>query len=80
MVCSSSLGTLYLIKIVTNETGGTCLSEDKVWKQLHAFKNGESSSCTSLSTYDDCIVTIGDNGSINFLTMNAGILRTIGNK
>lgn len=77
-MCSSSFGSLYLLKINTDETGGIYISEDKTWNKLHTFKN-DVSSCSSLSVYDEDIVTVGENGSINLLTLNHEKVRTIGN-
>lgn len=77
-MCSSSFGSLYLLKINTSETGGIYISEEKTWDKLHKFKNGDSSSCTCLSVYDEDIVTVSENGSINCLSAEREIVRTIG--
>lgn len=59
--------------------GGIYVSESKTWNKLHTFKDGDISSCSSLSVYDEDIVTGGENGSLNLLTVNHEKIRTIGN-
>ena len=47
--------------------------------RIHTFENGDYSSCSSFATYETDIVTVGEDGRINFLTAQRPIIvKTIG--
>lgn len=65
---STSLGTLKLFKIIGDISGSYTLTEQIQWHKLHGFNNGDEASCTSFDTYESDVVTVGEDGRINFLT------------
>lgn len=68
LIASSSLGSVFQLRVSVNERGTTDISEDVSWKNIHKFKNDETSSCTSFAVYDRDIASIGEDGSIHLLT------------
>lgn len=80
MVASTSAGSLFLIKVVDHENDIYEIKVKVPWNDLHKFPSGEASPCTGLSHYEEDIVTIGEDGRINFLTARREtLIRTIGN-
>ncbi|EFA03069.1 nucleoporin Nup43 [Tribolium castaneum] len=79
-VASSSSGCVSLLKI-TSEHGIDPLIERKIyWEGVHKFPNGENCPCTAFCTYDNDIVSVGEDGSINLLNaQNQNVIRTIEN-
>lgn len=47
------------------------LQNEITWKDLHFFKNGDIGSCTALAVYDMDIVTVGEDGCINLLSVQS---------
>ncbi|KAJ3634208.1 hypothetical protein MTP99_011112 [Tenebrio molitor] len=79
-VTTSSLGSVHLMKIVS-EHGIEPVIESKInWEYIHNFPNGEISPCTSFSTYDNDVATVGEDGTINLLnSQNQNVVRKIDN-
>lgn len=79
-VASSSSGSLYYYKIVTENTGAISIVEETSWKNIHKFKNGDDCSCTAFATYENDVVTTGEDGTINLLNVNSkNVVRSLGN-
>ncbi|KAK9872710.1 hypothetical protein WA026_018844 [Henosepilachna vigintioctopunctata] len=56
------------------------MKKGTVWKNIHSFENGESNLCTSITSYDQDIVSVGEDGRINLLTLSSeSIVRTYDN-
>ncbi|GLV31898.1 Nucleoporin 43kD [Carabus blaptoides fortunei] len=68
LVASTSDGSVNLLRVTDRENEAVDIKEQVNWKQIHKFKNSDPTSCTGLSTYDEDIVTIGEDGRINLLT------------
>ncbi|RZC32495.1 nucleoporin Nup43 [Asbolus verrucosus] len=79
-VTSSSLGSVYLMKI-SSEHGIEPLIENKIsWEGIHKFPNEEISPCTAFATNDNDIVSVGEDGTINLLnSQNQSIFRKFNN-
>lgn len=66
------------MKIVTSNEH-VDLKNEITWRNIHSFKNGESSPCTALALYENDIATVGEDGCINLLTAQSQIVvRKIG--
>lgn len=79
LVASTSDGSVNLLRVTDYGNEAVDIKEQVNWKQIHKFKNSDPTSCTGLSTYDEDIVTIGEDGRINLLTSRRETLvRTIG--
>ncbi|CAH1111095.1 unnamed protein product [Psylliodes chrysocephalus] len=75
---SSSSGSAYLTRVIPSYSESTSLKNEIEWKNIHQFKNGDASPCTSVTVYDNDIVTVGEDGSINLLNgKSSKILRKI---
>lgn len=70
-VASSSSGSADLVKISYSDMKNINLENQISWKDIHYFKNGEVSSCTALAVYDTDIVTVGEDGCINLLSLQS---------
>ncbi|KAG5871197.1 hypothetical protein JTB14_025097 [Gonioctena quinquepunctata] len=70
-VTSSSSGSAHLMKIIPSYTENVALKNEIEWKEIHGFKNGDTSPCTSLAVYENDIVTVGEDGRINLLNAKA---------
>lgn len=68
---SSSSGSADLMKISYSELKSSYLENELSWKDIHYFKNGDQSSCTALAVYDTDIVTVGEDGCINLLSIQS---------
>lgn len=78
-MASTSDGSVNLLRVTDRGNEAVDIKEQVNWKQIHKFKNSDPTSCTGLSTYDEDIVTIGEDGRINLLTSRRETLvRTIG--
>ena len=77
---SSSQGSVHLMKI-SSEHGLEPVIESKIrWEGIHKFPNDEISPCTAFCTYDNDIVSVGEDGNINLLNSNnQNVVRTIEN-
>ncbi|XP_066140694.1 nucleoporin Nup43 [Euwallacea fornicatus] len=76
--CSSSSGSAHLMKVAISEVGQYSIENYTEWKDIHHFKNGESSPCTALATHENDVVTVGEDGRINVLTaQSADVVRSI---
>ncbi|XP_028132320.1 nucleoporin Nup43 [Diabrotica virgifera virgifera] len=79
-VTSSSSGSAHLKKIIPSYTESTTLKNEVSWSKIHEFKNGDESPCTSLTTYENDIVTVGEDGTINLLNAKSPkVVRKIDN-
>lgn len=79
-VTASSNGSVDLFKINYDEKDEISLLNVKNWKNIHNFTNGDSCACTSLATYDTDIVSIGEDGRINLLTLSSeSVVRSLDN-
>ncbi|OXU27468.1 hypothetical protein TSAR_011206 [Trichomalopsis sarcophagae] len=65
-VCSSSAGNVKVLKL-QNEPFPE-IKEENAWDKIHRFRYKEPASCTALSTFEQDIVTVGEDGRINLLT------------
>ncbi|XP_011495665.1 PREDICTED: nucleoporin Nup43 [Ceratosolen solmsi marchali] len=65
-VASSSLGTVKVLKLQDNPYPD--IKEESTWDLIHRFNQKEPASCTALSTFEQDIVTVGEDGRINLLT------------
>ncbi|XP_046427457.1 nucleoporin Nup43 [Neodiprion virginianus] len=75
-VASSSIGTVQLLQIQENPYAQ--FKERLSWNFLHKFPASDYASCTAISTFEQDIVTVGEDGTINLLTANQKIpVRTI---
>lgn len=75
-VASSSLGTVILLNISDNPYSQ--FKKRMAWENLHSFKTLEHAPCTGLSTFEQDIATVGEDGKINLLTASeAKPVRTI---
>lgn len=68
---SSSNGSADLLKISYSDLKNSYLENKLTWKNLHYFKNGDSSPCTALAVYDTDVVTVGEDGCINLLSIQS---------
>lgn len=69
---------MYLFSISSSDIDSLRIVQEKKWNQIHKFKNGEVSSCTSLVTNSNDIVTIGEDGTINLLSAQHESVHKIG--
>ncbi|KAK4882408.1 hypothetical protein RN001_005727 [Aquatica leii] len=77
-VVSSSLGSVYYLKITNTLTGDVQITNEKLWSNIHKFKNQDPSLCTSFTVYENDVVTAGEDGRVNVLNLqNKDVLRTI---
>ncbi|XP_018321857.1 nucleoporin Nup43 [Agrilus planipennis] len=67
-VVSSSYGSVYLMRITSNEKELIDIEACINWNKIHNFSENEVAPCTSLSCYKNDIVTCGEDGRINLLT------------
>lgn len=65
LVSSASNGSVFLSEIQENPT--VTFKEHVVWESLHSFKS-KTASCTALSTFEQDIVSVGEDGRVNLLT------------
>ncbi|XP_012283346.1 nucleoporin Nup43 [Orussus abietinus] len=66
-VASSSVGSIKLLQIQDNPY--TQFKEVMLWKYVHNFSvSTDFASCTALSTFEEDIVSVGEDGRINLLT------------
>lgn len=77
-MASCSNGSVYLMKISCSEIKTIDLKNEITWSDIHYFKNGEKSSCTSVAVYDTDIATVGEDGCINLL--NAQSVKVVSKK
>lgn len=70
-MASSSNGSADLLKVSYSDLKNSYLENKLNWKDLHHFTNGDSSSCTGLAVYDTDVVTIGEDGCINLLSIQS---------
>ncbi|XP_066595780.1 nucleoporin Nup43 [Prorops nasuta] len=63
---SSSLGFVKLLQLVEN--GAVQFQEHNKWDNLHSFKTLEPAACTGISNFQHDVVTVGEDGRINYLT------------
>lgn len=72
------MGSLYYYKITNQLNGDVNIAEENSWKNIHKFKNNDASPCTAFALQDEDVVTIGEDGSINMITVQKDeIVRTI---
>jgi len=68
LVCSSSSGDVSIIQHDKNTSEMSCLQS---WRKLHQYKNtNECATCTCVITQGAEIITGGEDGSINILTVD----------
>ena len=60
----SSIGAVFLIYLNDTE-----IKENHKFSNLHKFATGVVAPCTGLSVYDEDVATIGEDGSINILSV-----------
>lgn len=60
-----------MFKISHTERKHIDLQNEITWKDIHQFDNGDTSSCTDLAVYDTDIVTVGEDGCINLLSVQS---------
>ncbi|KAG7190344.1 hypothetical protein KM043_006457 [Ampulex compressa] len=65
-VASSSLGSVRLLQI--SENPYSQFKEHMAWEFIHNFKTEDYASCTALSTFEQDIASVGEDGKINLLT------------
>ncbi|XP_051176057.1 nucleoporin Nup43 [Leptopilina boulardi] len=65
-VVSSSDGTVKVLQILENPYSK--FKEHITWKNLHYYSTGENACCTGFSTFEQDIVSVGEDGRINLLT------------
>ncbi|XP_044761105.1 nucleoporin Nup43 [Coccinella septempunctata] len=69
-VCSSSLGSVGLFKISYSRSSEITIEPGTQWKNIHKFPF-HYSPCTSITNYDQDIVSVGEDGRINLLTLSS---------
>lgn len=76
-VASSSDGSVKVLQILENPYAK--FKEHITWKNIHRFNSTEeNASCTAFSTFEQDIVSVGEDGKINLLTAHQkDIVRTI---
>lgn len=63
-VCSSSMGSVELIKCTHEE-----ITRELSWENMHEYKTGDHAACTDVSCFDGDIVSIGEDGRIVLLSV-----------
>ncbi|XP_020283292.1 nucleoporin Nup43 [Pseudomyrmex gracilis] len=65
-VASSSLGSVRLLQV--DEDTCSEFKEHMAWEFIHSFKTTDYASCTALSTFEQDIASVGEDGRLNLLT------------
>lgn len=78
MIASTSVGSVLLLQIVNHSSDTYEIKLKVPWYNAHRFDSEESSPCTGLATYDEDIVSIGEDGRLNLFTAKReSLIRTI---
>lgn len=79
LVASTSDGSVILLRVTDQGYDTVDMKELVLWDKIHKFSNGDISSCTGLSVYEEDVATIGEDGCLNLLTSKREtIVRTFG--